>query len=36
MEGMGTQFDPDLKQVYVNARPRLEAYYREKNAESTG
>ncbi len=36
MEGMGTQFDPDLKQVYVNARPRLEAYYREKNAESAG
>ena len=28
MEGMGTQFDPGLKTVYENARPRLEAYYR--------
>ena len=27
MEGMGTQFDPKLKAAYVNARPRLEAYY---------
>jgi len=27
MEGMGTQFDPSLKSVYENARPRLEAYY---------
>ena len=32
MEGMGTQFDPGLRQVYENARPRLEAYYREMNA----
>lgn len=27
MEGMGTQFDPGLKTAYMNARPRLEAYY---------
>ncbi len=27
MEGMGTQFDPGLKNVYENARPYLEAYY---------
>ena len=27
MEGMGTQFDEGLKQYYVAARPRLEAYY---------
>ena len=27
MEGMGTQFDPGLKKVYENARPRLETYY---------
>ncbi|MBE5862855.1 MAG: HD domain-containing protein [Lachnospiraceae bacterium] len=27
MEGMGTQFDPGLKTVYENARPRLEKYY---------
>ena len=27
MEGMGTQFDPGLKKVYENARPRLEKYY---------
>ncbi|MCR5282082.1 MAG: HD domain-containing protein [Lachnospiraceae bacterium] len=27
MEGMGTQFDPSLKQVYEAARPRLEEYY---------
>ncbi|MBO4460339.1 MAG: HD domain-containing protein [Clostridiales bacterium] len=27
MEGMGSQFDPGLEPVYVNARPRLEEYY---------
>lgn len=27
MEGMGTQFDPELESVYVKARPRLERYY---------
>lgn len=31
MEGMGTQFDPNLKSVYVKARPRLEEYYRSLN-----
>ena len=28
MEGMGSQFDPALKTAYVNARPKLENYYR--------
>ena len=28
MEGMGTQFDPRLKSVYENARPKLERYYK--------
>ena len=28
MEGMGSQFDPALKDAYVSARPKLEAYYR--------
>ena len=28
MEGMGQHFDPALKQYYVSARPKLEAYYR--------
>ena len=27
MEGMGTQFAPEMKEVYCRARPRLEAYY---------
>ncbi|HCI73651.1 MAG TPA: phosphohydrolase, partial [Lachnospiraceae bacterium] len=27
LEGMGTQFDPGLKNVYLNARSKLEAYY---------
>ena len=27
LEGMGSQFDPALKTAYLNARPRLEAYY---------
>ena len=26
-EGMGSQFDPALKPVYLAARPKLEAYY---------
>ncbi|MBR1797866.1 MAG: HD domain-containing protein [Clostridiales bacterium] len=28
LEGMGTQFDPALKHIYENARPRLEEYYK--------
>jgi response regulator RpfG family c-di-GMP phosphodiesterase len=28
MDGMGTHFDPQLKEIYVAARPRLEAYYK--------
>lgn len=27
LEGMGSQFDPQLKSAYIKARPRLEAYY---------
>jgi len=27
MEGMGSQFDPAMKPVYLAARPKLEAYY---------
>ncbi len=27
MEGMGTQFDPGLKNIYINSRPYLEEYY---------
>lgn len=27
LEGMGSQFDPSLKEVYKKARPRLEAFY---------
>ena len=27
-EGMGTQFDPGLLDVYLRTRPRLEEYYR--------
>lgn len=27
LEGMGTQFDPGLKNVYLNARSKLESYY---------
>ena len=27
MEGMGTQFAPEMREVYVRARPKLEAYY---------
>lgn len=27
LDGMGTQFDPDLKKYYEAARPMLEAYY---------
>ena len=30
MEGMGTQFAPEMKDVYCRARPKLEAYYREQ------
>ena len=26
-EGMGTQFAPEMKEVYLRARPKLEAYY---------
>ena len=27
LDGMGTQFDPGLKESYETARPKLEAYY---------
>lgn len=36
MEGMGTQFDPQLEKYYVAARPRLEAYYSEQEAVADG
>ena len=36
MEGMGTQFDPQLERFYVAARPRLEAYYSEQEAVPDG
>ena len=36
MEGMGTQFDPQLERYYVAARPRLEAYYSEQEAVADG
>ncbi len=36
MEGMGTQFDPNLKRFYEAARPRLEAYYSEQEAVPDG
>ena len=29
-DGMGTQFDPALKKYYEAARPRLEAYYKQR------
>ncbi len=32
MEDMGTKFDPGLRNAYVNARPKLERYYRSVNA----
>ena len=28
MDGMGSQFDPGLRTIYENARPRLEEYYK--------
>ncbi len=30
LEGMGSQFDPSLKEVYEKARPRLEAFYQKE------
>ena len=36
MEGMGSQFDPQLERYYVAARPRLEAYYSEQEAVADG
>ena len=36
MEGMGTQFDPQLARYYIAARPRLEAYYSEQEAVADG
>jgi hypothetical protein len=27
LEGMGSQFDPELERYYRASRPRLEAYY---------
>ena len=36
MEGMGTQFDPQLARYYIAARPRLEAYYSGQEAVADG
>ena len=27
MDGMGTQFAPEMREVYCRTRPKLEAYY---------
>ena len=32
-EGMGTHFDPQLRECYEKARPRLEAFYRKESLE---
>ena len=32
LDGMGTQFDPQLKKHYEAARPKLEAYYSQKDS----
>ena len=34
MEGMGTQFDPGLKEIYEKARPRLQEYYKRVNSDN--
>ncbi|MCR5214384.1 MAG: HD domain-containing protein [Eubacterium sp.] len=33
IEGMGSQFDPGLKEYYVSARPKLEEYYNSLDQE---
>ena len=35
MEGMGSQFAPEMKDVYCRARPKLEAYYLEQERLET-
>ena len=35
MEGMGSQFAPEMKDVYCRARPKLEAYYLEEERIET-
>ena len=32
LEGMGTQFNPGLRESYETARPKLEAFYAEASA----
>ena len=36
MEGMGKHFDPQLKECYMKARPRLEEYYRSEGESGPG
>lgn len=36
MEGMGSQFDPHLKDAYIAARPALEAYYSRLDESDAG
>jgi putative two-component system response regulator len=34
MDGMGSQFAPEMEAVYLRARPKLEAYYSAMEAET--
>ena len=36
MEGMGSQFAPEMKDVYCRARPKLEAYYASLDGQEDG
>ena len=36
MEGMGSQFAPEMKDVYCRARPKLEAFYLEEERKGAG
>ncbi|MBQ7677580.1 MAG: HD domain-containing protein [Lachnospiraceae bacterium] len=33
MEGMGTQFDPAMRPIFIGCREKLEAYYRKENSK---
>ena len=36
LEGMGSQFAPEIKDVYCRARPKLEAYYASLDGQEGG
>jgi HD-GYP domain-containing protein (c-di-GMP phosphodiesterase class II) len=36
LEGMGTQFDPNMKAVFLGCREDMENYYRKMTEESVG